>query len=252
MNPVLDQLITLSRTVGAPAMDAAILGEGNTSARIGDETFLVKASGCQLGTMAADDLVELRFDRILPLLGRQQLDESELSAAYAAAKVDPTNPRRPSVEALFHAALLALPGVRFVAHTHPTAINGLTCSTGWPAVLQGRMFPDEAVVLGPDSVFVPYVDPGLVLAKAIRDGVETYRVRHDAVPKVVYLQNHGVIALGSNPTEAANITAMAIKAARIRAGALVAGGIRTLDTGTVAHLLQRPDERYRQAQLASR
>ncbi|HSW43277.1 MAG TPA: hypothetical protein VLM76_12275 [Patescibacteria group bacterium] len=46
----LHQLIGLSRSLGEPSRQLAILGEGNTSARIDDETFWVKASGTQLAT----------------------------------------------------------------------------------------------------------------------------------------------------------------------------------------------------------
>jgi len=246
------RLVELSHAVGAPALDAAILGEGNTSVRVDDATFLVKASGCQLATLGRDDLVHLRFDKLLPLLDGGAISEAELSAVYESAKVDPGHKRRPSVEALFHAMCLQQPGVQVVAHTHPTAVNGLTASRGWPEVLSGRMFPDEAVVLGPDSVFVPYVDPGVVLARAIRDGINAYRARHGATPKTIYMQNHGLIALGATQTEAVNITAMAIKAARIRHIALTTGGINRLDEATVAHLLGRPDEQFRMAALTGR
>jgi rhamnose utilization protein RhaD (predicted bifunctional aldolase and dehydrogenase) len=249
---VLADLVQLSNRIGDPALDAVILGEGNTSAKIDEQTFLVKGSGCQLASMGPGDFVHLRFDTILSLLDKPSVSEAELSATYEQAKVDPAQKRRPSVEALFHALCLRLPGVNVVAHTHATAVNGLTCGNGWPATLQGRMFPDEAVVLGPESVFVPYVDPGVILAKAIRDGIERYRSEYNAVPKVVYMQNHGVIALASSSSEALNITAMAIKAARIRATALIAGGIRVLDRATVMHLLGRPDEKYRQAALGLR
>ena len=42
---LLDDLITLSRELGRPERELAILGEGNTSVDIGDGTFWVKASG---------------------------------------------------------------------------------------------------------------------------------------------------------------------------------------------------------------
>ena len=45
---------------------------------------------------------------------------------------------------------------------------------------------------------------------------------------------------------------MAIKAARIRLTALQTGGINRLDAATVAHLLGRPDEKYRIAALSGR
>jgi rhamnose utilization protein RhaD (predicted bifunctional aldolase and dehydrogenase) len=250
---VLLDLVSFSNRLGDPALDAVILGEGNTSAKVDSQTFYVKGSGCQLQTMAATDFVHLRFADLLPLLERPSVSEAELTAAYENAKVDKTQQRRPSVEALFHALCLQLPGVTAVAHSHATAVNGLTCGKGWPHTLAGRMCPDEAVVMGPDSVFVPYVDPGVILAKAIRDGIERYRAEWNAVPKVIYMQNHGVIALGGTMQEALNVTAMAIKAARMRATVLSAGGgLALLDRATVLHLLGRPDEKYRQQALGLR
>jgi rhamnose utilization protein RhaD (predicted bifunctional aldolase and dehydrogenase) len=249
----IDELVAMSNRLGEPSFDAVILGEGNTSTRVDEQTFLVKGSGCQLQTMTAGDFVHLRFADLLPLLNRASVSEAELSAAYEAAKVDPTQKKRPSVEALFHALCLQLPGVNYVAHSHATAVNGLTCGKGWPGTLAGRMCPDEAVVMGPDSVFVPYVDPGVILAKAIADGIAAYRAQWQAVPKVIYMQNHGVIALGATAQEALNVTAMAIKAARMRAIVLASGGgLALLDRATVLHLLGRPDEKYRQQALGLR
>jgi len=42
---LLEELVEMSRKLGEPAADCVILGEGNTSARIDEETFWVKASG---------------------------------------------------------------------------------------------------------------------------------------------------------------------------------------------------------------
>jgi len=38
----------------------------------------------------------------------------------------------------------------------------------------GRMFPDEIVVCGDCALLRPYVDPGLPLARELRDRVERY------------------------------------------------------------------------------
>ncbi len=247
----LENLISLSHLVGTPDLDAAILGEGNTSIRVDADSFLVKASGCQLGTMTPADTVHLRFDRILALLeGTGAVDEQRLSAAYEAAKVDPRQAKRPSVETVFHAVALSLPGIAAVAHTHPTAVNMLTCANGFPANLDGRLFPDEVVVLGQKSLFVPYIDPGVILARTIRDLIQGFRDQHGCVPKSIYMQNHGFIALGTTINEAHAITCMAIKAARIRLGTIQAGGIRRLDAAIATGLANRPDEKYREKLLA--
>ncbi|MBC8499655.1 MAG: hypothetical protein H8D39_03905 [Candidatus Atribacteria bacterium] len=65
-------------------------------------------------------------------------------------------------------------------------------------------------------------------------------------PKSVYVQNHGFIALGSTPAEVENITLMADKAAEIRFGALLAGGINAFSEEIVNYIAERTDEKYRQ------
>lgn len=249
---IVDDFVSMSHAAGAPELDAVILGEGNTSVLGEGDTFYVKASGCNLLTLGAEHAVHLRRAPLMALLEKDSVTEQELQETYKLSKVDETVKARPSVEAIFHALLLGYPQVKAVVHTHATAVNALTCSKGWPTVLAGRMCPDEAVVIGPDSVFVPYVDPGVVLAKCIKSGVDAYMSKWGQFPKVIYMQNHGVIALGANPAEALNVTQMAIKAARMRLGALQAGGINPLSPDVVSHLLGRPDEKYRQQMLAGK
>ena len=50
---ILKRLIWLSRELGREDRHLAILGEGNVSADLGDGTFYVKASGCQLAAINA-------------------------------------------------------------------------------------------------------------------------------------------------------------------------------------------------------
>ncbi len=250
MSTALTDLVTMSNRIGQPEWDAVILGEGNTSISVGDGTFYVKGSGCSLETMGADDFVHLRQNDILTLLDEDSVSEERLKEVYESAKVNPAQSKRPSVETVFHALALSYEGINVVAHTHATAVNMLTCSPKWAENLAGRLCPDEAVVLGRDSVFVPYVDPGVILAKEIKTGIDNYIAQYGELPRAVYMQNHGFIALAPSTREACNITAMAIKAARMRLGCLQAGGIAHLDVETVNHLLGRPDEKYRQAALA--
>jgi len=65
------------------------------------------------------------------------------------------------------------------------------------------------------------------------------------VPKVILMQNHGLIALGRTAQQVENITAMAVKAARVLLGAYALGGPRFLTARDVARIHTRPDELYR-------
>jgi len=246
---ILAELVEMSRLLGSPEMDCAILGEGNTSAKVDDRTFFIKASGTQLGNIAAGGFVEIAFDKALEILKYDRLTDDEITELLMAAKVNPDDPRRPSVEVGFHAALLALEGVRYIGHTHPTAVNAILCSRNWREALSGRLFPDEIVCCGIEPVLVPYVDPGPPLAKAIRKGVEEFIDRHGVLPKTVMMQNHGLIALGATPKQVESITMMAVKTARILAGTYLFGGPGFFTPEHVDRIYTRPDEKYREKNI---
>lgn len=247
---VLDQLVALSRTLGDPANDYAMLGEGNTSARASDATFWVKASGTEMRTIDANGFVEVDFKRVLAILDAPVLSDAEIKLGLSGAKVDAASPAHPSVETVLHALCLQLDGVNFVGHTHPTAINAITCSMGFEAAFAGRLFPDEIVVCGPAPVLVPYVDPGPPLARAVKARIDVHIDTYGEVPKVIHMQNHGLIALGRTAQQVANITAMAVKTARILAGTYALGGPRFMSAEAVARIHTRPDEHYRQKVIA--
>ncbi|MEZ4560669.1 MAG: class II aldolase/adducin family protein [Caldilineaceae bacterium] len=64
----LQTLTEMSRNLGRPEHDYVILGEGNTSARVDDDTFYVKASGFNLASIEAEGFVKVRFDAALAIL----------------------------------------------------------------------------------------------------------------------------------------------------------------------------------------
>lgn len=244
MADLYEQLIDMTRTLGQPQNDYVIIGEGNTSCRVDGSSFWIKASGRGMNGIGKDGFVQVYFEPILDLL-EQQMPDAALQAAMLAAKVDPNAPGRPSVEVTFHASLLHGCDVGWIGHTHPLAVNAILCSSRAEQFAYNRMFPDEAVLCGPRSVLVPYTDPGLPLALAIREKVRAYMAEFDEAPKVVLLQNHGLIALGQTPTEILNITAMCVKAAGIFAGACAVGEPVFMSPADIMHIYKRPDEIYR-------
>src|SRR3990172_9422049 len=175
VDAILSQLIAMSRNLGDPAMDYAILGEGNTSARIDAETFWVKASGAPLRTLDRNGLVRVYFDPILELLENERLSDADIRKGLESARVD--------LEA-----------------------QAILCSKRAAEAISGRLFPDEIVYCGPAPAYVLYTDPGPPLARAVRQAIVEYSEIWGQAPKVILMQNHGFIAMGKSPADVENIT----------------------------------------------
>jgi rhamnose utilization protein RhaD (predicted bifunctional aldolase and dehydrogenase) len=240
----LEAIVALSRALGDPARELAILGEGNTSLRTGEGTMLVKASGASLATVTAADFVALETAPLLELLDDPGADDAAVAAVFTAVAG-----RRPSVEAMLHAVCLERGGAGAVGHTHPVPVLALLCSPHAQALATHMLFPDQIVVLGRRPLFVPYVDPGLALARRVRDDLEAHIARHGEPPKAIYLGNHGLFALGRTPEHVLQITAMAVKASQVLAGALAAGGATPLTEADADRIDTRLDEHYRRERL---
>jgi rhamnose utilization protein RhaD (predicted bifunctional aldolase and dehydrogenase) len=241
-------LVELSRTLGEPGRDLVILAEGNTSIRTDPDRMLVKASGSQLGTAAEDDFVEVDTRVMLELVNDPAAGDDSVERVFGEfARAG----KRPSVEAMLHAICLGVGGASVVGHTHPVPVNVVLCSPHAERLSSDALFPEQVVILGRNPVFVPYLDPGLMLARAVLREIQR-RVSVDGVPpKVIYLGNHGIFALGQTAAEVLQITAMAVKVSRILGGALTLGGVHTLSEQDVARIDGRPDEVYRRRVLAS-
>ena len=242
----LQTLTEMSRNLGRPEHDYVILGEGNTSARVDDDTFYVKASGFNLASIGEEGFVKVRFDAALAILDATGVSDGEVKNRLLAATVDNPAQRWPSVETTFHAVCLTVGQAKFVGHTHPTAVNAILCAQQAEAAIAGRLFPDEIVVCGAAPAFVPYVDPGQPLAREIRGALFRHADAYGELPKVILMQNHGMIALGQSAGEVERITAMYVKTARVIAGTFAMGGPRFMTPENVARIHARPDEHYRQ------
>jgi len=192
MDRALRDLIAISRTVGA---DSALVqgGGGNTSVKSADgESMYIKASGTAL-----KDMSELAGWRRLSMRGvKAILTEPELPALDPAEREAEVARRllgccedactvdaRPSVESHLHAAL-----GRCVVHLHPTAVCAYVCAKDGRAELE-RLFRE----LDPPPLWVPYADPGYMLARSVERLTKAYRARHGRPPSVLFLQKHGLL-----------------------------------------------------------
>jgi rhamnose utilization protein RhaD (predicted bifunctional aldolase and dehydrogenase) len=244
---MLADLAALSREIGHSDRDLVVLAEGNTSAKLPDGTFLVKASGFRLELAEESAFVRMRLEPLIAAVLASGV--CDVDSVFRSAQVNADGPRA-SIETFLHAVALGLGGATWVVHTHPTVVTGLLCSKlGRDLLLSGPIFPDEAVVCGSPPLYVPYAEPGLHLARAVAHELERFMDAHGRPPLVVYLENHGLVALGASAMEAIAVTTMAVKAARVRLVAFNAGGLHQLDAASISAVVNRQDEIERRAHL---
>ena len=215
----MDSIIELARALGP----YAICGEGNVSVK-DDDSFWVKASGTSLDTLEKQDLVACKLSGV-------PFDSLGL---------------KPSIESGFHAWFMReFDEVKFVAHTHPPKTMQVVCSEQIWSFADHRLFPDQVVRNGAKSCVVPYAMPGKPLLEEIKKSVLAFIEEEGYFPKLILLQNHGIIVASSSHKECIASTLMCEKSAGIFIGAKTLGQTRFLSEDEVKEIDKCPSEERR-------
>lgn len=206
----IDALVTISRYYGADP-SIVLAGGGNTSVKVGN-VLHVKASGTALATIDRSGFVLLDRARLEEIVNSDygtdvEAREAQYKSALMAARIEPERNQRPSVEALLHHLI----PTRYVVHSHATVVNTLTCHANGPKRVKE--------LLGDDALWLPYVDPGYTLARALKAAMEEYQERTRKRPKAILMANHGLIVASDDPNEIHTITASLIDRISARLGA---------------------------------
>ena len=201
MNKALANLIKISNATGK---DSTLVqgGGGNTSVKTEDGKYMyIKASGTALKDMNEHSgWRRLKLDSVLLILEDKsitQLDadtrEMEVVNRLLLACDDKIiGGDRPSVEAHLHALL-----DKCVIHLHPTVVLAYACAKNGRTELE-KLFKDYK----PPPLWVPYVNPGLTLAKKTSKLIDGYQKKFGKKPAILFLQKHGLLISANSPAAA--------------------------------------------------
>jgi ribulose-5-phosphate 4-epimerase/fuculose-1-phosphate aldolase len=193
------ELAHLCRRVGGNLLLVQAAG-GNASVKSGDgERMWVKASGVRMSEVSeSHGQVTLRAGEVRALVG----DAALARKAAPAAQLEYTRRIREATEGTLRASLEtgfhALLG-RVVLHTHAVAALAFAC------LEDGRARLEKA--LSQPCAWVPYAAPGYALTVAVDRAIESFRRDHGRAPRIVVLQNHGLITSGDDAEEVLAATA---------------------------------------------
>lgn len=166
-------------------------GGGNTSCK-DDQTLWVKPSGTTLAALTPEAFVAIDRNKLFKLydieppsdsLGREALVKRMMEQAVFSE-----TPGRASVEAPLHDSLQA----RYVVHTHPAVINGMTCAKAGKQIAK-KLFPN--------ALWLDYIDPGYTLCMQVRKEIQHYKENKGKEPALIFLKNHGVFVAADTPED---------------------------------------------------
>jgi rhamnose utilization protein RhaD (predicted bifunctional aldolase and dehydrogenase) len=247
---VSEELVRLTRSLGEPSKELAILAEGNTSELLGDGRMVVKTSGANMQNAMAEDFVVVEVRPLLDLMLDPASTQDDLSSTLDAGDHGGKR-RRASIETLIHVAVQAIAPIRFIGHSHPTDVVALMASIHAETAYDHAAYSDEAVVIG-KPLYVPYAQPGIALGRIFHTLLGAEYARSGELPSLVTLGNHGIVALAETSEAIEGISAMAVKSARVRLGAYAAGGVHHVPDESVASFFARADIAERRDRLAGR
>lgn len=166
--------------------DLVQAGGGNSSFKISDEKMAIKASGYQLADITEDvgyALVNPKIirDRFLENEDLNSLTEFDGESILKEAFIEGS---RPSIETFLHSVT-----GKYTLHTHPVVVNALTCREKGNHVLK-ELFPN--------ALIVPYVKPGIGLAKEYFKAYKENVIDSEKVVDIIFLQNHGLVVSGDS------------------------------------------------------
>jgi len=191
MDKALSELIRISNTVGK---DSSLVqgGGGNTSVKTADGKYMyIKASGTALKDMNGrkgwrrvrlDSVLSIIEDKSIVKLGTHAREIEVVNRLLLACDDQVTAVARPSVEAHLHGYL-----DKCVIHLHPSSVGAYANAKNGKAELE-RLFKTETL----PPLWVPYTDPGFMLARRIARLVNHYQKQHGKKPPIMVLDRHGL------------------------------------------------------------
>lgn len=188
----LNELVQISNFYGNNE-EIVLAGGGNTSYK--DAEFLyIKASGTTLATIKEEGFVKMNREKLAKMWQREYSQdekqrEAEVLEDLMNAREKSDIAKRPSVETTLH----NLFNQKFVVHTHPALVNGLTCSN------EGEEYAKK--LFGDDVIWISATMPGYVLSKEVKEKIEAYEAKTNKKANLLLLENHGIFVAADSIDE---------------------------------------------------
>jgi ribulose-5-phosphate 4-epimerase/fuculose-1-phosphate aldolase len=218
---LINDTLTLGQALGTHPARLILAEEGSMAARLTDTRIAVTRRGAHLAALTAADLVHFDLQRLNDVIAMEPVLPEDIAGAQLHA--DPG--AEPHEDITLFAYLLGLdPGLKVAVHIHPAIVDQIIASPRARQFADRRTVHNEVLALGPASLLVNFADPGIALTREIQKKMILWRDRNKSVPRVILVQNHGVILLGASGLALLRSIEALLKYAELFAGASLLGG----------------------------
>lgn len=170
-----------------------VLADGGNTSYKENGVMYVKESGTSLADITAEQFVKMDMAKLSSMLQKKHPVGGAYEAAaledMMAARLPDEEIKRPSAEAILHAIFPQ----KFVLHTHPALVNGLSCGKDGGKIC-GELFGNRAV-------WVPLTKPGYIPAAVCVGMFEESQKKTGTFPQIVISQNHGIFVAADTLAE---------------------------------------------------
>jgi len=218
---LINEILELGHSLGGHAGRLVLGGEGAIGARITDSRLVVTRRGAKLGKLEAADLGHYDMERLSEVIAPEPALPEDLTGAQLHAG----HGAEVHEDLTLFGCLLALdPALRLAVHIHPVAIDQITASPRARQFADRRIAHNEVLAVGSAMLLVNYAEPGLTLTREIQKKMILWRDRNKTAPRVILVQNHGVILLGATNAGLIDSIEALLKYAELFIGASLLGG----------------------------
>jgi ribulose-5-phosphate 4-epimerase/fuculose-1-phosphate aldolase len=218
---LINEILALGHSLGNHPARLVLAEEGSLAGRITETRVAVTRRGAHLAQLEAGDLVHFDLPKLTDIIAHEPVLAEDIAAAQLHAEFG----AEVHEDLTLFAYLLGLdPGLRVAVHIHPVIVDQITASPRARQFADRRTVHNEVLALGSASLLVNYADPGLGLTREIQKKMILWRDRNKSVPRVILVQNHGVIMLGADNVSLLRSIEAVLKYAELFAGASLLGG----------------------------
>ncbi len=182
--------------------DLVQAGGGNSSAKLKNNQMLIKASGYLLSDISINvGYSKVYTNKISNIINNDAIKnefskrKKEILAKKLVEEATINKINRPSIETLLHSTLY-----KYTLHTHPIVVNIIVIKKEWKEILL-------SIFKNKDMALVPYKTPGIDLALELNKVISNFKV----IPKIIFLQNHGLIITSNNINDIQKITEIVLE-----------------------------------------